>query len=151
MLWKKFSFGWAFAKFIKPTTSSVCLSVRMGRLGSIWADIHEILHLILFRKKNCWKRRSFIKINNNNKYFTFGPGSSVGIATELWAGRSGIECQLGWDFPHLSIPSLGPTQPPIQWLPDLSWGVEVVGTCGWPPTPSSAEVLERVELHLYSP
>jgi len=28
-----------------------------------------------------------------------GPGSSVGIATELWAGRSGIESRWGRDFP----------------------------------------------------
>ena len=28
-----------------------------------------------------------------------GPGSSVGIATELRAGRSGIESLWGWDFP----------------------------------------------------
>ena len=28
-----------------------------------------------------------------------GPGSSVGIATELRAGRSGIEFQWGRDFP----------------------------------------------------
>jgi len=27
------------------------------------------------------------------------PGSSVGIATELWAGRSGIESRWGRDFP----------------------------------------------------
>ena len=31
-------------------------------------------------------------------YF-FGPGSSVGIATELRAGRSGIESRWGRDFP----------------------------------------------------
>ena len=28
-----------------------------------------------------------------------GPGSSVGIATELWAGRSGIESRWGREFP----------------------------------------------------
>ena len=27
-----------------------------------------------------------------------GPGSSVGIASKLWAGRSGIESRLGQDF-----------------------------------------------------
>ena len=31
--------------------------------------------------------------------FRGGPGSSVGIATELWAGRSGIESRWGRDFP----------------------------------------------------
>jgi len=30
-------------------------------------------------------------------------------------------------------------------------GVEVAGAWGWPPPPSSAEVLERIELYLYSP
>ena len=33
------------------------------------------------------------------KYSVGGPGSSVGIATELRAGRSGIESRWGRDFP----------------------------------------------------
>ena len=32
-------------------------------------------------------------------YFIIGPGSSVGIAAELRAGRSGIESRWGRDFP----------------------------------------------------
>jgi hypothetical protein len=37
-----------------------------------------------------------------------GPGSSVRIVTDLRAGRSGDR-----------IP-VGPTQPPVQWVPGLS-------------------------------
>ena len=43
----------------------------------------------------------FLKMcENKDKYFTWcGPGSSVGIGTELRAGGSGIESRWGRDFP----------------------------------------------------
>ena len=55
-------------------------------------------------------------------------------------------------FPHPSTPALGPTQTPIEWVP----GVFPVGGVKWlgrgvkHPSPSSAEVKERVEVYLYS-
>jgi len=59
---------------------------------------------------------------------------------------------VGWrDCPHPSRPALGPYQSPIHWLPGLSLGGKAVGAWHWPPTPSSVEVDERVELYLYSP
>jgi len=78
-----------------------------------------------------------------------GRNSSVGIATRYGLDGPGIESRWERDFPKrpdrpLDLPSL------------LYNGYRVFpegkapGAWRWPPTPSSAEVKERVELYLYS-
>jgi len=49
-----------------------------------------------------------------------GPGSSVGIATDYGLDDPGSNPG-GEEIFRLSIPALGPTQPPVQWVPGLSW------------------------------
>jgi len=77
-----------------------------------------------------------------------GPGRHSWYSYGLKVLR--IESQWGRDFLHLSRPTLGPNQPPIKWVLFLFSGDKAVGPRGWPSTPSSAEVKERVELYLYS-
>ena len=73
-----------------------------------------------------------------------GRGSSIGIATNYGLEGPGIEARWGRDFPHLPRPALGPTQPPIQWVPGPSR--EWSGRCL-----ALAEVEGRVELYICSP
>jgi hypothetical protein len=54
--------------------------------------------------------------------FPLGPGGSVGIATDYGLDGPGIESRWGRDFPHLSRPALGLSQPSLQWVPGLPQG-----------------------------
>jgi hypothetical protein len=58
---------------------------------------------------------------------------------------TGIESQCGRDIQHPSKPTMGPTQHPVKWL------LSTVGAWRLPPTTSSTEVKEIVELYLYPP
>jgi hypothetical protein len=91
---------------------------------------------------------SFVSWRNKSR------DSSVGIATRLRAGRSEFYGSItggGWKFLS-SPPALGPTQPPIQWVPrGLSVGVKRPMREADHLPPSSAEVREWVELYLHSP
>jgi hypothetical protein len=69
-------------------------------------------------------------------------------ATPYSLGGLGIESRWGSDP---SGPAMGPTQSPAQWVPRLFPRGKAAGAWRWPPTPSSTEVKESVELYLYSP
>jgi hypothetical protein len=84
-----------------------------------------------------------------------GQDSSVGIATVLWAGRSGDQILVGARF---SAPvQAGPGAHTASFIMGTGsfLGVNWPGHSVYPPPPpphtSSNEVEERVELYLYSP
>jgi hypothetical protein len=54
-----------------------------------------------------------------NYTLVLGQDSSVGIATGYRLDGPGIESWGGRDFLRLSGPALGPTQPPVQLVPEL--------------------------------
>ena len=55
--------------------------------------------------------------------FSFPLSSSYCLPlTRYGLDGPGIESRWGRDFTYLSRPALGPTQPPIQWVPSLSRG-----------------------------
>jgi len=79
-------------------------------------------------------------------------GSSVSIVTGYGLDGPGIESRWGRDFPHLSRPSLGSTQPPVQWVPGLTPGVKSGrGMTLTPPHPFWCRGQERIQLYLYFP
>jgi len=63
----------------------------------------------------------FVDIYNEIICCNGGLGSSVSIATDYMLDGPGSNPG-GDDIFRQSRPALGPTQPPVQWVPGLSWG-----------------------------
>ena len=64
--------------------------------------------------------------------------------------RPGIQSRWKRCFPHPSTPAVEPTQPSVQWAPDLFQGAKRPERGFNHPFPYSAEVKESVELCFYS-
>jgi hypothetical protein len=72
----------------------------------------------------------------------------IGLTTRYDLDGPGTGSRLGQNFLHLSGSALGPTQPPLKWVPCPFAGSK--SDRGVHLTTHPYQVKERVELHLYS-
>ena len=95
----------------------------------------------IFPKQQLTMLRAFLK---NFLYSgTCGLGSSVGITNDYGLDSQG-SIPGGDEIFCLSRPALGPTQPPVKWVPGLSLGGKVRPRCAADHTTlSSATVMEE--------
>jgi hypothetical protein len=134
---------------------------RGGLYGSTSSEIRSYEDLI--KGKYLSLRHKLISIRNNiKKCYTINLvlykcilDSSVGIATRLRDGQSGFLGLIpggGWEFFLFTTASrtvVGPTQPPIQWVPGvLSLGIKRPGREA---DHSPLSRTECVELYIHSP
>ena len=93
-----------------PTCFSACAPPSRRTTGPVTWKTNYCYNIIIygFNSVVYMSRKYILVYYKKTKYYSHvfpsvykiqGPGSSVGIATELWAGRSGTESRWGRDFP----------------------------------------------------
>ena len=96
---------------VSPTQSHICNLL-------IYHENDTIIYVV--RCTTCY----FFRVRPMNWPAIMGEAvcrsSVVDIATGCRLDCPGIESRWGRDFPHLSRPALGLTQPPVRWAPGLS-------------------------------
>jgi hypothetical protein len=106
-------------KFILYLTRKIVLTFISYR--AMWVNLRQEVQPHYFP---VLQKRDSLLDNFHSSIMSYycGPDSVVGIASGYGLDDPGIESRWGRDFPHLSRPALGSTQPPVQWVPGLSRG-----------------------------
>ena len=124
-----------------------------------YCRVHHCRHIFSYENVKPFFGRCFLFVDDVNRdtvTCTYSRCSflcqdgAVGIATAYGLDGSRNEFQWGRDFPHLSIPALGPTQSSTKGVPFISRG-KASGAWPRPPTLTGPEVKEGVDLYFNSP
>jgi hypothetical protein len=83
-----------------------------------WLQCHYQLNWLFYSALQCHPTMKY----EWSSMHIWGQDSSVGIATGYGLDSPGFESQRGQEFSRMSRPALGPTQPPVQWVPGISRG-----------------------------
>jgi hypothetical protein len=125
---------------IKPQFAVTSLDCTL-----VWRVENTLLFIRYTFEKVLNKCRNFVSELLTNR----GPAKLSRYSDSLWAGRSGDGIPMGEIF---RIPPERPWAP-LSLLHNehrvLTAG-KAAGTWSWPPTPSNADIKERVELYIYS-
>jgi hypothetical protein len=94
-----------------PMGRTACTEPQCLYKGALYLYLTLLWMELSFRNKNGRQQRVF---HCPGEFC--GSGSVFGIATGYGLDGQGIESRWGRNFPYLSRPALGPTQPPVQWV-----------------------------------
>ena len=109
---------------LSPLSFDHITRVHKDYIIFFWEEINKSIFekLLYYIKMYLWNLyKPTIIQSNTHLDVNYGPGSSVGIATDYGLDGPGIESRWSEIF-RPSIPALGAIQPPVKWVPGLSRG-----------------------------